>query len=201
MVTKQYKSDHPNHVHQLMVSVSRHCYAGTDGLMKYQKKPMAMTLAKLHASTRRHAVIYTLRDHCSGVFYAEVAIAPDLLPLKDFLARAWGEKAEYAFCGLPELLTFPASVQAAFPGVAEAVERLGVRLAGVTSGFQGGVRDIRDINEAMRVHSGRPLTELPEEIAWTYQRLAKDASRRGFDTKIEMWRQHVGEVKLPPAEW
>lgn len=197
----QYRSNHPNHVHQLMVSVSRHCYVGADGLMKYQKKPMAVTLAKLPAASRRHAVIYTLRDHCSGVFYAEVAIAPDLLPLKGFLSRAWGTKDGYAFCGLPELLTLPASAQAAFPGVSEAVERLGVRLVEVTSGFQGGVRDIREINEAMRVQSGRPLSELPAEIAWTYQRMAGAVSRRGGDTKIEMWRQGVGEVRLPPTAW
>lgn len=196
-----YRSNYPNHAHQLMVSVSRHCYAGADGLMKYQKKPMEVTLAKLPASTRRHAVIYTLRDHCSGVFYAEVAIAPDLLPLKGFLARAWGQKTGYAFCGLPELLSFPASVRAAFPDVAEAVERLGVRLVDVTSGFQGGVRDIREINEAMRVYGSRPVGDLSEEIECTYQGLANAVSRRGFDTKIEMWKQGVGTVRLPPAAW
>ncbi|HUD42877.1 MAG TPA: hypothetical protein VMR06_12875 [Dokdonella sp.] len=197
----QYRSNYPNHVHQLMVSASRHCFAGADDLMKCQKKPMEVTLAKLPASPRRHAVIYTLRDHCSGVFYAEVAIAPDLLPLKGFLARAWDEKANFAFCGLPELLSFPASVRDAFPEVAEAVERLGVRLVDVTSGFQGGVRDIREINEAMRVHEGRPLSDLPDEIEWTYRRLANAVSRRGFGAKIEMWKEGVGTVRFPPLDW
>lgn len=169
--------------------------------MKYQKKPMEVTLAKLASSARRHAVIYMLRDHCSGVFYAEIAIAPDLLPLKDFLSRAWGAKVDYDFCGLPELLSFPASVQAAFPGAAEAVEQLGVVLVDVTSGFQGGVRDIQVINEAMRTQSGRPLAELPTVIEWTYKRMATHASRSGFGTKLCMWRHGVGDVRLPSADW
>ena len=46
MAMNHYASTRPNHVHQLMVSVSRHLYAGTDGLLKYQKKSMEMTLPK-----------------------------------------------------------------------------------------------------------------------------------------------------------
>lgn len=201
MVMMQYASKHPNHVHQLVVSVSRHAYAGADGLLKYQRKPLDMTLAKLPRATRRHAVIYSLRDHTSGVFYAEVAFAPDIVPLKAFLARAWGKKPDYPFCGLPELLTFPASVREAFPGVADAVERLGIRLVEVTSGFQGGVRDLMVINEAMRVMTGKPLAALPAELTWTYKRMAREVSRRGFDTKIDVWQQNVGTVRALPDLW
>ena len=201
MAIVHYASKRPNHVHQLVVSVSRHLYAGADGLLKYQKKSMETTLAKVPAATRRHGVIYTLRDHTSGVFYAELAFAPNLLPLKDFLTRAWSSKSDYPFCGLPELLTFPASVRSAFPGVAEDVERLGIGLVDVTSGFQGGVRDIQVIDEAMRMMTGKPLVELPAELAWTYKSMAKSVSRRGSDTKIDMWQQGVGEIRLPKSGW
>lgn len=202
MAAVQYASKYPNHVHQLMVSVSRHLYAGADGLLKYQKKPMEVTLTKLHASSRRHCIIYTLRDHTSGVLYAELGFSPTLLPLKGFLARAWRKKPDYPFCGLPELLTFPASVRNAFPGIAEEIERLGIGLVGVTSGFQGGVRDIRVIDDAMRTRVGKPLAELPADLAWTYKQAANSVSRRGFERKIDMWRQGVGEVRqLLASDW
>lgn len=34
---KRYRTDYPNQVHQLSVAVSKHYYAGVDGLLKYQK--------------------------------------------------------------------------------------------------------------------------------------------------------------------
>lgn len=81
---------------------------------------------------------YILRDHFSGVFYAELAFNPELIPLESFLGSAWREKPEFLFCGLPDWLMIPNIVAAAFPGIDEAVLAQGVEPGKVTSGFQSG---------------------------------------------------------------
>lgn len=210
MVMKSYRSDFPNHVHQLVVSVSKHFYAGKDGLLKYQTKPMEMTLAKLSQATRKHMLTYVLRDHCSGVYYAETCFAPEVLPLKGFLARAWRQKPDYPFCGMPKLLLFPSVLREAFPGVAEDVESLGIELVKVTSGFQaGGTRDIRTIEEQLGGQLGyenwqHQSWSMEAAQAWIQEHnadIAKKTGRTGHETKLEMWQRGVGHLDFPTTAW
>jgi hypothetical protein len=197
---QHYRTDRPNDAHLLMVSASKHYYLGSDGLLKYQKKPMEITLAKLPASPRRHMVIYTLRDHFSAVRYMEIGFAPELPPLRAFLARAWGPKADSPFQGLPEVLTWPNTVDAAFPGVAQAVKELGVEVIPSGSGFKGGVRDTLDVERAM-YGVGKPPNEAVAWLAkWWVLSSARKLERTG-QVKIEMWSQYVPAIKLPPSGW
>jgi hypothetical protein len=64
-----YRTDRPNEAHQLMVAPSKHYYLGRDGLLKYQDKPFAVTLADVPQATRQHMVTYALRDHCSTLLF------------------------------------------------------------------------------------------------------------------------------------
>lgn len=96
----------------------------------------------MHRSQKQHVVHYLIRDHFSGAFYAEATSSDQLIPVDQFLLRAWSKKDEYVFCGIPDFLSIPTTVADAFPNVLPWVEALGVKLFEVTSGFKGGIRDL-----------------------------------------------------------
>ena len=196
-----YRSGHPNHAHQLMVSVSKHYYLSREGILKYQKKPMEVTLKGLSAAKIRHMVIQVLRDHCSGVFYAEVAFGPELPTVRQFLARAWGEKASYPFHGLPILLSMPQTVKDFEPALAEAIEGLGVTLVGVTSGFQGGIRDLRTIESNLILMIGNSVERMDEWMGYVQKSNAKESARVPGQSKIQFWQQHVPITHVPHESW
>lgn len=136
---QSYKSLHPNHVHQLTVSVSKHYWVTKEGVFKYQAKPLEVSLDRIDDSKKIHLIHYVIRDHTTGVVYAEAGLSNDLIPLSEFLFRAWSEKKDFAFCGIPELMTIPKTVEKAFPNLLKAIALLGIRFPQVTSGFQAGV--------------------------------------------------------------
>lgn len=204
MTMQRYRSEHPNQVHQLVVAVSKHYYAGKDGLLKYQGKPFDVSLAKLPKTARHHMLTYVLRDHCTGVFYAEICFAPEVMPLKQFLSRAWGEKPDYPFCGLPEMLSFPANLREAFPGVAEDVEQLGIGVYQPRSGFEAGAtRDIRTIERGFLLFAiDKPAADASQSIQRANVYEAKQKSGRiKTMAKLEAWQRYVPEIRLPPVEW
>jgi hypothetical protein len=117
-----------------MVSVSRHLYLIKNGSVRFQKGKFDYTLANIHRSEKQHIVHYLVRDHFSGAFYAGATPSSQLIPVDEFLLRAWSKKDEYIFCGLP--------VAEAFPNLLAWVDSLAIELLEVTSGFQGGIRDL-----------------------------------------------------------
>ena len=195
------RSAHPNAVHQLMVAVSKNYYLSKAGLLKYQKKPMDITLPKVAAAERRHMLIYTLRDHSSAVRYAEIGFGPQLSPLQGFLARAWGAKADSPFCGLPTVLTFPRTVDEAFPGVAQAVAQLGVQVAPAGSGFKSGARDPLEVERVLAFHIDKPVAQASAWLAQWWVLNSKNKFRTGNGTKIDQWRMHAPPIVLPPSDW
>ena len=92
-----YKSEYPNQVHQLSVSVSKHIYVTGAGKLKFQKKKFELDLASVRAADRVHVLHYLIRDHFSGAFYAEICASTSFVPVQDFLNRAWSVKREYLF--------------------------------------------------------------------------------------------------------
>lgn len=196
-----YRSEHPNHVHQLAASVSKHYYASKDGYLKYQKKPMEVRLDALHEQDRAHMVLFSIRDHCSGLFYAEVAFGPTLPSMTAFLSRAWSPKADYAFYGVPKLLTIPRTVEVAFPGLSASVRKLGIELVGVTSGFQSGIRDLRTIDDALYTAEGQSLDVVARCVQDAYLYQANEKSRNGAESKLELWRRGVPMPRSPHAGW
>lgn len=197
----EYQSNHPNHVHQLVVAVSKHYYASKQGELKYQQKPMEVPLAQAHAATRCNMIVFALRDHCSGVFYSEIAFCPFVPLVRAFLGRAWSQKSDYAFKGLPQLLTIPRTVQEAFPSLAGDVQELGIGLVNVTSGFQSGIRDIKTIERSMPIAINHPVAQAHEWLRHIYISGAEDASRVRDLSKIELWQSRVPTIRLPPVGW
>lgn len=201
---QHYRSNHPNHVHQLVASVSKHYYAGKDGLLKYQDKPFETSLAKLVGASRSHMVIYSLRDHYSKLFYAEVGFGPGMPSMRAFLARAWRPKPDQPdlpLCGVPELMLIPKTAQAAFPDVVTDIEHMGVGLVDVASGFQSGIQDINTVENSIGHYIGKPIDQvvsyLPTLSGWRakYKKSTKEKS------KADVWREHVPAIRLLPKSW
>ena len=108
---RTYRTDYSNHVHLLLVSVSKNLYILKDRTLKYQKKKMEYNLKNLVKSERELVVHYLIVDHLSGFFYGELHSAKKLIPIEEFLHQAWSEKEDYQFCGLPAVLSVPKTIE------------------------------------------------------------------------------------------
>lgn len=198
---QRYRSEYPNQVHQLSVSVSKHYYATKAGILKFQKKKQEVTLDRLADSERVHAIHYVVRDHCSGLVYAELGFSNKLIPVQEFLFRAWGEQRDYSFSGIPDFLMVPRTVSAMFPELTKHLPALGIKTPKVTSGFQGGIRDIKTIEEYLIVSTGYPIERPKLHIKEICEIMNRQKSRNGRDTKIELWRENVRSIVPPKSDW
>lgn len=200
---QQYRTENANDVHQLGVSVSRHFYAGKDGLLKYQKKPFEVTLANYRDAPRQHLMLYSLRDHFSGLYYLELALTPDLPDLIGFLGRAWRPKPDLVLHGLPEMLMLPETVAKVFPDAAEVIERQGVRVIPATSGFQSGaISVVKDAKSYLGWVTGESIEKvLREQASFIYKVNAKRKGRSSKETKANLWLGHVPEIRLPSGDF
>lgn len=199
----RYQSDYSNQVHQLMVSVSRHFFITRAGKYQYQKKPFNVELAT--RSAKRHAVHYLIRDHFSGLFYAELGDSECLTSIEEFLYRAWSKKLDHPFHGFPEAVSVPQTVRTAWPSVAASLAELGIPVIKVTSGFQGGIRDIRTWEEHLRCglyESGFPpdYAEVKAKAPEMCRQLATWSF--GGDSKEAKWRKNLkgGGLLVPSCK-
>ena len=195
-----YRSLHPNHVHQLTVAVSKHYFVTKSGSLKYQMKPLEVNLDKITSADRTHLIHYIIRDHFSGLIYYEFALSNNLTPIQSFLFNAWAFKKDYSFYGIPDLLMIPDTVESKFAGIREKVIELGISLVKVTSGFQGGIRDIKTIENCLGLHCNQPIEGqyLVEEIC---RYINKQKSRAGSITKTSLWRDNIKSIRVPAADW
>ncbi|MBF5096010.1 hypothetical protein F1643_18130 [Azospirillum sp. INR13] len=204
----RYRTDHPNQVHQLLVSVSKHFYVRRNGTVAFQWKAIDIDLARLDTAKRNHLVHYLLRDHYSGSFYAETATAENLIDLGEFLHRAWTTKEVYLdqdmpfpFCGMPDALTVPTKVMERFPNVSRLMDAYGIAHIKATSGFQAGVRDLKTWEEDFRFR----FWSIDQPIDFTMaQRMAPagacllSGDRNGGRSKIKVWVAGNPSIRLPP---
>ncbi|UKV13213.1 hypothetical protein L6172_14270 [Thalassospiraceae bacterium SW-3-3] len=199
---KRYKSDFPNQVHQLIISVSRHYYVTKQGRYNHQKKPFEIQIDDdaFEACEKRHVVNYLVRDHFSGLFYAEVTTSDALIRPVEFLHRAWSPKKNHPLHGLPNAITIPKTVQNRWPRLTAFMEELEIIPLNPTSGFQGGVRDIRTWEDELRTQryeSGYPplfrevSERSPHIMEWT-----SEWSR--WREKHDRWKDHLPEQMLIP---
>lgn len=199
---KQYRTDYPNQVHQLSVAVSKHYYLGADGLLKFQKKAFDIKLSNADKTGKDHILIYSLRDHCSGLFYVELALFSKAVSVTNFLGRAWRPKTENVLQGLPDMLMIPKTVEEAFPGVCDAVYNQGVDLLNVTSGFQsGGLIAIRAVEERLKFYTNESVLSLREAAVEACRYNANDRARTGKETKQEMWLRSIDQIDLPSPDF
>lgn len=99
-----------NESHQLLVSVSKHLYVLKSGAVTYQKKAMDVNLKNYARTGREHIIHYIVRDEASGMMYAELHSGNSPAPVMDFLCRAWREKYNFYFEGVPESLCVPDTI-------------------------------------------------------------------------------------------
>ena len=198
-----YQSDYPNQVHQLVVSVSKHLYVTKAGRMNFQKKAMEVSLETVNRSDKVHVIHYVIRDHFSGLVYAELCPSTQIIPVETFLRRAWSKKEGHVFCGVPDALTIPKTVSAVFPEVSQFVRSLGIDILVVTSGFQGGVRDIRTLEERLAWYAQAKI----EEEEWQPFKVAQgkihelvadlNGDPSDWGSKARRWTSKVGELRVP----
>jgi hypothetical protein len=152
-VIKRYKTDYSNHVHQLLVTPSKHFYVTRKGTLKYQKKAFELKLGKDPDDGKTHILHYIVRDHFSGLFYWELCQFQEPIPIWKFLFRAWSITDDQHLFGFPEFITIPKNALDYFPPLQKFIENIGIKKLKVTSGFQGGVRDLRTIEEHLKFES------------------------------------------------
>ena len=121
--------------------------------------------------------------------------------LKGFLFRAWSKKEEYPFCGIPENLIIPQTVQRFSPGILEFVENCGVSVAKATSGFQAGVRTLKTWEEELRIATSldgdfKNINGVQKNIIYLCAYVnSRDFGRK--ESNISRWQKNIQRIKLP----
>lgn len=154
VMPKLFSAAGPHEVHQLLVSVSKHYLIGARGNIRYQKKTIDVSLRNYIKSDREHIVYYILRDRFSGFYYVEVASTKHLVPLQDFLLRAFLPKPDIYFGGMPRVLMVPKDVEAVFPQVDELLSGLKIAKVNPPSGFDSGISAVKDWERMMKIPVG-----------------------------------------------
>lgn len=199
---QRYKTGQSNEVHQLVVAVSRHSYVTAGGKFRRQKKAFEVRLDKPESFTKRHIVHYLLRDHFSGLFYAEITDIKSIFPVYEFLYRAWSKKEAHPLYGIPFGLTVPATVRALWPDLVPGLKDATIEPIDVTSGFQGGIRDLRTWEDELHFgiyESGYPpdyeevLRRAPEACA------SFNVSEYRGGPKARVWNENLPEETYVPA--
>jgi hypothetical protein len=191
VVYQSYSTEFSNQVHQLTIAVSKHYWVTNEHVVKYQIKPMEMRLINVSRSQKTHLVIYSVRDHFSGLFYSAAASSSSLPSAVSFLSEAWSKKPEHSFSGQPIWLTIPDTVEAAFPGTRNFALALGVQLIPVTSGFQGGIRDIRTIEVRLKFCHDQSLEFTINDCTSIARYSEAEPSKIKGMSKAQFWQQNL----------
>ncbi len=181
---------HSNQLHQLLVSVSRHLYVKKNGLLKYQEKPLDINLSTLKKSHREHLVYYVLRDALTGTFFLEITTSRTMIPLAEFLYRAWEQTTGKYIWGLPDSLSLPKGL--AVKGLLDGLDALNVEVVLPSSGFAAGVRVIRVVEDNLLFFMGRTVDHRPHILNLNCKkdlyRYVLGLWRDEADNKYEQWQ-------------
>lgn len=196
---RNYSSDYPNQVHQLLVSVSKHFLVGAKNRIRHQKKIMDVSLKNFEKSEREHIVHYILRDHFSGFYYVEVASTRNMISLQDFLLRGFLPKPDINFCGIPEALMIPKQVEDYFPRVDKILDTLGIQKIYPPSGFASGMIAVKNWESIMKI----PL--IPDEglddlTLWNPRTPVHYCEVYNSDN-FDAWKNRTSKVPIPDAEY
>jgi len=186
-VQLQIVTEYSNELHQLLVSVSKHLYFGSDGNARYQSKPMDVNIKNFHKSNKDHLVYYILRDHFSGTFTFQIASTKRLIPLVDFLHYAWSKDAgeEKFIYGMPDSIFVPQMIST--EGLFSGLSNLNINPLNPPSGFASGIRVIRDIEDNLYFNMGRTVDHSLEGMnklrTKVYSYLINSSFRNNYFTK------------------
>lgn len=190
-----YRTPHPNYLHLLFVTPSKHLHVLKDGRLKWQNKPMDVKLREISSSDREHAVYFLLADHCSSAFYAEVHSCRRLPATKDFLLRAWRRKEDHFFYGLPVMAVVPKTVEQIEPNIRPFIESHAVTPAPAESGFKAGVHQIRTFENSFATsigwHPDATITDVERFAGEAMRKLNESPLSRTGETRRAMWERGV----------
>ena len=207
-----YRTDYSNHVHMLLVSISKHLYILKNRTLKYQKKKMDYNLKNFHKADRELVVHYLIPEHISGVFYGEIHSSIKMIPVEEFLYRAWSEKQNFKFCGLPTILSVPKTIES--EELLNLVTGLSIKPINPTGGFMGGIKHLKiwedrvchmDYKKYYLTKKSLTFKELQQLNIEICMRESKRDLKRGggvVGKKIELWEQGINDMqfRLPPHE-
>ena len=194
---RRYKTDYPNQVHQLLVTVSKHFHIGAKGQLRHQFKTMDVNLTNLDKTGREHIVYYLLRDHFSGVFYGEIISSKNLISINDFLLRAWLQKPDLIFCGVPENLMITKIVETNFPEISDILDELNIPKIHPPSGFASGMREVSEWEKFIRFYTiAYPIME---NFSMWNPRACNLICARENEDKISMW--NTISVRVPDEDY
>ena len=197
-----YKSDFPNQVQQLNVSISQHYYLLKDETIRWQEKSLDINWKNFRKSNKRHLVTFIIRDHYSSCFYAELH-SIDLLPsIEEFLYNAWTEKEDYEFCGIGHTVIVPKTTQVQFPQLLHFFGRTSkVNIQTPTTGFSSAVRSIREWERNIRyVQSFIPGIDILEGFQKDIDYINRHMNQGfGFDqdTNLAKWALNKPQLIMP----
>ena len=199
-----YCTDYPNQVHQLIVSVSKRVYVLKNRELKFQKKPVDINLDNFQKAERNLLIHYIIRDHFSNAFYGEIHEKEAPEDVRNFLYRAWSQKEDYPFCGIPDSMIVTKTVQRFAPEIVDLLSRLNVKIIDSTSGFQAGIRIIRTWEEELKFHyKMAPELKTIEDVQFNIDRFCNyinNRSKRNKASNITIWENDVKDLRLPKAE-
>lgn len=188
-----YRTPHPNYLHLLFVTPSKHLHVLKDGRLKWQDKPMEVKLREISSSDREHVVYFLLADHCSSAFYAEVHSCRRLPAARDFLLRAWQRKEDHFFHGLPYLIVVPNTVEQMEPDIRPFIESHSVTPAPAESGFKAGVHQIRTFENSLANSiswaPGATIAGVGQYTDEAMRRLNESPLSRTGETRRAMWEK------------
>ncbi|MEQ1606446.1 MAG: strawberry notch family protein [Pyrinomonadaceae bacterium] len=195
---KIFSAAGPHEVHQLLVSVSKHYLVGTTGIIRHQKKAMDVSLRNYQKSDRVHLVYYILRDRFTGFYYVEVVSTKNLIPLQDFLLRAFLPKPDIYFGGLPKVLLVPKDVESMYPQIIDFLNGLRILKVNPASGFDSGIIAVKDWERTMKC-ALIPDTDLDNIAQWN-PRTAIDFLDTYNSDNYEHWKMSVPEDLFCPSD-
>jgi len=188
----RYRSDYPNQVHILNLSISKHLYIAKNDEIKYQKKGFDINLNNFRKSNREHVIHYLIKDHYSGAYYGEIYSANNEIHIKDFLCRAWFKKDEYEFMGIPELLVVPKIIYDKFPDIKKLFIKTNIKDIKATSGFQAGASAVREWERNISIYSYLRGLRTIQEIQNNIQMFNKLFN----ESKIVKWKKNVNQDRV-----
>ncbi|HWV73582.1 MAG TPA: hypothetical protein VN040_17795 [Pseudosphingobacterium sp.] len=203
----RYRSDYPNQVQQLNVSLSKHYHLLKDGTIKWQEKTMDINWKNYQKTGKRHLVNYVIRDHYSSCFYAEMHPVDTMPDIEEFLYRAWSNKEDYEFHGIGKTVMVPQVTLKQFPQLhtffklAEDITSLQVPESGFSSGivaikeWESNLRFAIDMIEGIENIQGfqKDIAYINRFINFRFEREGTPLDRwlKGYDGTIGTNRKEV----------
>ncbi|EQA61962.1 hypothetical protein [Leptospira alexanderi] len=196
-----YESYFSNHVHQLVVSISKHLFLLKNEEIKYQKKSFDINLKNYSKSTKSHLVHCFIKDHFSGASYGEIYSTDQLFSIEKFLFNAWKIKKIYKFHGLPEFLMVPKSVIEHFPEITNIFNHTNIKLIETKSGFQSGAPIIikeweKQVCYAPMLYKLLSFSKLQENIEYFNNEINSFKLDNSDSSKIKKWSSNLNQTNI-----